>query len=109
MPLPHIQDPDDEDNVQLLPNNKSVHLGWTLKPSAWLKDPDNVANVFSQQKHPKIATKVVETDQHKNKKQKNIVEPALITDLNARIIVKPTEAVMNKGSVCISGDSYLCI
>ena len=34
MPLPHIQDPNDEDDVQLLPINKSVCSGQTLKPSA---------------------------------------------------------------------------
>ena len=109
MPFPHIQDPNDEDIVQLLPINKSVCSGQTLKPSAQLKDTDNVANVLSQQKYPKMATKVVETDKHKNKKQKTIVEPALVTEPNARIIVKHTEAVMNKGSVSISGNSYLCI
>ncbi|KAF8528623.1 hypothetical protein JB92DRAFT_3139691, partial [Gautieria morchelliformis] len=60
-------------------------FGRTLKPSAALKDPDNVANVLGQRKHAKVVTKVVETtDQHKNKKQKTIVEPALVIEPNAR-------------------------
>ncbi|KAF8532674.1 hypothetical protein JB92DRAFT_3138242 [Gautieria morchelliformis] len=109
MPLPRIQDPSDEDEVQLLPI-KSARSGRTLKPSATLKDPDIVANVLGQREHAKVVTKVVETtDQHKNKKQKTIVEPALVIDPNARTVAKPTdfsstEMVMNKESGGITGE-----
>jgi hypothetical protein len=71
----------------------------TLKPSTLLKDPDNVANVPSQRKHVKVATKVVDTDQHMNKKQKTIDEPALVTKPNVETAAKPTEVVMSKEPV----------
>jgi hypothetical protein len=102
MPLPHVQDTDDEDDVQLLPPIKSVRSGRTLKPSALLTDPDNVANVPGQRKHVK-ATKVVDTDQHKNKKQKTIDEPALVTKPSAKTAAKPTELVMSKEPVSAAG------
>ncbi|KAF8520991.1 hypothetical protein JB92DRAFT_3141381 [Gautieria morchelliformis] len=86
MPLPRIQDPSDEDEVQLLPI-KSARSGRTLKPSAALKEPDNVANT--------------------------IVEPALVIEPNARTVAKPTdfsstEMVMNKesGGITAPSSSY---
>ncbi|KAF8488970.1 hypothetical protein JB92DRAFT_3148159, partial [Gautieria morchelliformis] len=83
MPLPRIQDPSNEDEVQLLPI-KSARSGRTLKPSAALKDPIM---------WPMFLT---------------IVEPALVIEPNARTVAKPTdfsstEMVMNKESGGITG------
>ncbi|KAF8505136.1 hypothetical protein JB92DRAFT_2833130 [Gautieria morchelliformis] len=90
MPFPCIQEPDDDDEVQPL-LLKSIHLGRMLKPSALLKDPDNVANIPVPEKHTMVVTTVVDYDQHKKKRKKPIAEPSLVSEPNVRPTAKPAE------------------